>query len=53
MADEVIIKTTLDRVVTKRVGRAKNGEMGHIYLPKDWQGRIVQVILTDKEPKVD
>jgi hypothetical protein len=47
MADEVIIKTTLDRVVTKRVGRAKNGEMGHIYLPKDWQKKTVQVVLIE------
>jgi putative transposon-encoded protein len=46
--DEVCIKTTLDKVVIKKVGSVKQGQAGAVYLPREWIGRKVQVILVDE-----
>jgi putative transposon-encoded protein len=45
--DEVVIKTTLDRVISKKVGPVKQGQAGAVYLPKEWIGKQVQVILRE------
>lgn len=46
--DEVTIRTTLDKVLSKKVGKVKGGEAGAVYLPKAWIGKMVQVVLKDE-----
>lgn len=47
--DKVVIETNINNVLTKKVGRAKGGDVGHIYLPKSLIGKKVQIILPEEK----